>query len=512
MSEETREPRHVLDVKSPIYHACGATLYRILPETDSDQVAVGETTLTEYLKDIQEDLSAASTIKFVNTIADRNVLTNLSAGDRVYVRNSMADTGEERPALYIWLPEKRWEEVAGWAAERMDIIERTQTGIRETTETLIQSGKDYEADIQTLRNKDNDLTERIADLNRHANGVTEKLNQLTSFDQSLVERDNNLDLRITDLEKQAGETNFQNEVNRLDAKDAEQDLRMDSLQRMITEVSDAKDVVKEIETSNREVVTRVEGLETRVESLVSADAEINDKIKALEARDKDLDKKDAAHDAAIEALQNQIAGIETGAGESGERIEEIENNYNSLTRQVTSLETAVGDAQTKAQDAITAAELAQQAANSALTKANEAKDIAQTANAEALAAKTAADNALALAQNAIPKTGNRGSLAGFEVAEVKSGSQSININSPDSINLSYSGTSLLTFVPAEATQRAVKCIALKAATDTVLTIAGATWSNNGDAPIWGNMGEELILLAHFVAGRVVLSVADNTQA
>lgn len=111
----------------------------------------------------------------------------------------------------------------------------------------------------------------------------------------------------------------------------------------------------------------------------------------------------------------------------------------------------------------------------------------------------------------VAKKGERGVLEGYETAFALSGSQTITIDSPDCINLATSGAVKLTFVPAMATTRAVKAISITADATSSLSIEGAVWQNRGEAPEWGTMGSILVLLAHFVGGRVVLSVADNTE-
>lgn len=112
----------------------------------------------------------------------------------------------------------------------------------------------------------------------------------------------------------------------------------------------------------------------------------------------------------------------------------------------------------------------------------------------------------------VPKTGRRGLLAGSETAQELANSQTITIESPDCINLDTSGAVKLAFTPGWRTDRAVKAISLKAEADTALSIEGAAWQNNGTSPEWGTAGNYLVLIAHFVGGRVVLSVSDNTEA
>ena len=122
------------------------------------------------------------------------------------------------------------------------------------------------------------------------------------------------------------------------------------------------------------------------------------------------------------------------------------------------------------------------------------------------------DKTVATTAWAVPKVGNRGTLKGYDTSQSLNNSQTITIDSAESINLSTTGAVVLTFTAAAATAHSVKVICLKAASTTVLTINGAVWANNGEAPTWGTSGKILVLLAHFVNGRVVLSVSDNTQS
>ena len=173
--------------------------------------------------------------------------------------------------------------------------------------------------------------------------------------------------------------------------------------------------------------------------------------------------------------------------------------------------TIAGEAATKAETSKTTADAAKTTAESAATTASAAKSTADTAKSTADSANTTAQAAQTTANAAVPKSGARGTLAGNETASAVSGNQTINVSSPDCINISTSGAVTLTFTPAAATIRAVKALSLTASAATTLTISGAVWANKGTAPTWGNAGAILVLLAHFVGGRVVLSVADNTQ-
>lgn len=175
-------------------------------------------------------------------------------------------------------------------------------------------------------------------------------------------------------------------------------------------------------------------------------------------------------------------------------------------------DTAATAAGLTADAANTAASEAKTAADTATSTANTAKSTADTANSTASKANTTAQAAQTVANAAVPKSGARGTLAGNETAVVATGNQTITASSSDCVNLTTSGAVTLTFIPAAVDVRAVKAICLTASAATTLTISGtANWANKVSAPTWGNAGTILVLLAHFVGGRVSLSVADNTQ-
>lgn len=128
--------------------------------------------------------------------------------------------------------------------------------------------------------------------------------------------------------------------------------------------------------------------------------------------------------------------------------------------------------------------------------------------------KTQADGYYATkteANSKIAKAGARGELAGSETTKTLSGNQTITKDSADTISMNTTGAVTLTFTPAGATDCAVKVIALTATGATTLTVSGATWASNGEAPTWGTTGKHLVLVAHFIDGRVILSVFDNNE-
>ncbi|MFG6375603.1 MAG: hypothetical protein K1W05_06685 [Desulfovibrio sp.] len=176
------------------------------------------------------------------------------------------------------------------------------------------------------------------------------------------------------------------------------------------------------------------------------------------------------------------------------------------TEAVEKAEEAVA-AKADAARALEVSESSKSAADTALEAAREAATLSVEAKSQATTAKTTAEAA-------VPRQGARGALAGYEVigaADSLGEPPTVTIESPDCLNLETSGTLTLTFTAADPSMRAVKALSLTASETTTLTIGGAVWQNNGDAPEWGTAGAILVLLAHFVGGRVVLSVADNTE-
>lgn len=108
------------------------------------------------------------------------------------------------------------------------------------------------------------------------------------------------------------------------------------------------------------------------------------------------------------------------------------------------------------------------------------------------------------------KNGQRGILAGKEIAEEREGSSIITADSSDAINITGKGGKIiLTFQPAEEKIRAIKTLCLIAKYDTGLEIKGGTWSAESAPPDWGKANSFLILAAHFIGGRVFLNVVEN---
>lgn len=217
---------------------------------------------------------------------------------------------------------------------------------------------------------------------------------------------------------------------------------------------------------------------------------------------------------AVKLAYDKAVVAETSAGLA-------ETAANSAVATANAASTAAGNAasdaaiaKASAETASTNAAEAKETAENALTTANAASETANSASETATNASNTASSAQATANMAVPKTGARGSLSGYEaVGEADSLGEppTVSIDSPDCINLETSGAVTLAFTPADPSLRAVKALSITASEATTLTISGAVWANKGTAPTWGDAGKILVLMAHFVGGRVVLSVADNTQ-
>lgn len=110
----------------------------------------------------------------------------------------------------------------------------------------------------------------------------------------------------------------------------------------------------------------------------------------------------------------------------------------------------------------------------------------------------------------VNKIGQRGKLAGSEKAVSLVGSQKISIESPDAINLIGDGGTLkLSFEHGEDEDRAIKVICMMANSDTIFEMTGAEWATGTDNINWGKAGSFMIVVASFIGGRVILTVADR---
>lgn len=123
-----------IDVKSPILHACGGALYRILPETESDQIHVSHSgeNLSEVLARIDHALGGETNMRFVANIASRNELANISPGDRVYVVDASADPTVpvgNNGAMYIYLPSYEWALIGAYAPQQISDFVKDKAGI-----------------------------------------------------------------------------------------------------------------------------------------------------------------------------------------------------------------------------------------------------------------------------------------------------------------------------------------------------------------------------------------------
>lgn len=123
--------KEIIEVASPLYHACGTNLFKILPETTAEQVRVSGVSLREHLEGISRAIAGSSVFRFVNSIPERNLLTNLNVGDRVYVTDASADPeiNQAVPASYIWMPTHEWRQIGQAAPPDMNDYVLTGGGL-----------------------------------------------------------------------------------------------------------------------------------------------------------------------------------------------------------------------------------------------------------------------------------------------------------------------------------------------------------------------------------------------
>ena len=116
-------------------------------------------------------------------------------------------------------------------------------------------------------------------------------------------------------------------------------------------------------------------------------------------------------------------------------------------------------------------------------------------------------------ESRIIKTGERGELAGSEKAVCLTGSQTIEVSSPDAINITGEGGNLdLEFTQGAVEDRAIKVICMIANSDTNLKITGAEWTTGTGNVNWGKAGSFMVIVASFIGGRVLLTIADMKDA
>ena len=112
------EARIVINLPTPMFQAVGGQLYKLLLETTAAQVKMGDgVTVETRVNTLERALAANTTTRFADTIADRDALTGMIPGDRVYVTDATVLKGG---ATYIWMPELRWRKLS--EEESMDVV------------------------------------------------------------------------------------------------------------------------------------------------------------------------------------------------------------------------------------------------------------------------------------------------------------------------------------------------------------------------------------------------------
>lgn len=111
--EKAGEPRDIIDLYTPLYQACGGRLYRLHIESDANAILMGDGVSVEVrVNSLERALLANTTTYFADTIAGRDAVAPLTAGDRCYVFDASADaTVPYGSAMYIWLPSRKWRKL-----------------------------------------------------------------------------------------------------------------------------------------------------------------------------------------------------------------------------------------------------------------------------------------------------------------------------------------------------------------------------------------------------------------
>lgn len=107
------EPRDIIELNTPLYQACGGRLYRLHIMTAASAILMGDGMDVETrVNSLERALLANTTTYFADTIAQRDMVGPLTAGDRCYVFDATADaTVPYGSAMYIWLPSRKWKKL-----------------------------------------------------------------------------------------------------------------------------------------------------------------------------------------------------------------------------------------------------------------------------------------------------------------------------------------------------------------------------------------------------------------
>ncbi len=114
--------RIVINLPTPMFQAVGGQLYKLLLETTAAQVTMSDGVSVETrVNTLERALAANTTTRFADTIADRDALTGMIPGDRVFVTDATGDpTVRTGSATYIWLPTLNWRKLN--EDESMDLV------------------------------------------------------------------------------------------------------------------------------------------------------------------------------------------------------------------------------------------------------------------------------------------------------------------------------------------------------------------------------------------------------
>jgi len=105
--------RIIISLPTPMFQAVGGQLYKLLLETTASQVMMADGVSVETrLVTLERALASNTTTYFADDIADRDALTGMIPGDRVFVIDATGDTTVKTgSATYIWMPNLSWRKL-----------------------------------------------------------------------------------------------------------------------------------------------------------------------------------------------------------------------------------------------------------------------------------------------------------------------------------------------------------------------------------------------------------------
>lgn len=257
------------------------------------------------------------------------------------------------------------------------------------------------------------------------------------------------------------------------------------------------------------------------EQALASSGSSDDSGDALDVANEARDIANNAREVA-DGVAEQIHTVSSTATSALEAANTAQETADATQEAVESMQEVVETAKDTADAAQEIANTAQETANTAQETADAAQeavsglsesidDLLERLNAVGTSMEsvnTSMQEVYETCEQAAPRSGYRGNMAGCEGASSLDGLANISAMAPDAINASVSGAVELEFFSADPSIYAAKTIALTAESAATLEVSGAVWAGD-EAPAWGEPGDLLVINAQFIAGLVLLSVVYN---